>query len=203
MFDEEKLAWVNRHYLKIADAGAARGRVARGIFIARGIRRAARPTARWPTSSRCCRWRSARSIGSRRFRTGSRFLFTYDAAAALERPDVAEVVREPGARDVIAALADEIDAPLLDRETFRAMANRVKERTGQKGKALFHPIRVALTGEGGGPELDLAVPAIRARCWTPGNRTGRRSGHELPGPGLGVRGGSEQGSEMKNGAHGA
>ena len=40
------------------------------------------------------------------------------------------------------------------------MANRVKERTGQKGKALFHPIRVALTGEGGGPELDLAVPAI-------------------------------------------
>jgi hypothetical protein len=29
-----------------------------------------------------------------------------------------------------------------------------------KGKALFHPIRVALTGEGGGPELDLAVPAI-------------------------------------------
>jgi hypothetical protein len=25
---------------------------------------------------------------------------------------------------------------------------------------LFHPIRVALTGEAGGPELDLAVPAI-------------------------------------------
>jgi hypothetical protein len=40
------------------------------------------------------------------------------------------------------------------------MANRVKEKTGQKGKALFHPIRVALTGESGGPELDLAVPAM-------------------------------------------
>jgi hypothetical protein len=49
---------------------------------------------------------------------------------------------------------------LLDRESFRAMASRVKARTGQKGKALFHPIRAALTGEGGGPELDLAVPAI-------------------------------------------
>jgi hypothetical protein len=36
----------------------------------------------------------------------------------------------------------------------------VKEKTGQKGKALFHPIRVALTGESGGPELDLAVPAM-------------------------------------------
>jgi hypothetical protein len=40
------------------------------------------------------------------------------------------------------------------------MANLVKDRTGMKGKALFHPIRIALTGEGGGPELDLAVPAI-------------------------------------------
>ena len=40
------------------------------------------------------------------------------------------------------------------------MANEVKTRTGQKGKALFHPIRVALTGRAEGPELDLAVPAI-------------------------------------------
>ena len=36
----------------------------------------------------------------------------------------------------------------------------MKARTGQKGKALFHPIRVALTGRTEGPELDLAVPAI-------------------------------------------
>jgi hypothetical protein len=36
----------------------------------------------------------------------------------------------------------------------------VRERTGQKGKALFHPIRLALTGEADGLELDLAVPAI-------------------------------------------
>ena len=74
--------------------------------------------------------------------------------------EVASVLHEAGARDVIAALPDAIDRPLVDRESFRAMANRVKERTGRKGKALFHPIRIALTGEGGGPELDLAVPAI-------------------------------------------
>jgi hypothetical protein len=36
----------------------------------------------------------------------------------------------------------------------------VKDTTGQKGKALFHPIRVALTGADEGPELDLIVPAI-------------------------------------------
>jgi hypothetical protein len=36
----------------------------------------------------------------------------------------------------------------------------VRERTGQKGKALFHPIRLVLTGEQQGLELDVAVPAI-------------------------------------------
>ncbi len=61
---------------------------------------------------------------------------------------------------MIEALPDAIRGPLLDRESFRAAANRVKEKTGQKGRALFHPIRVALTGESGGPELDLAVPAM-------------------------------------------
>jgi glutamyl/glutaminyl-tRNA synthetase len=89
-----------------------------------------------------------------------RFVFEYDASASLKRPEVAQVLHEPGAREVISALAGAIEAPLLDRETFRATAARVRERTGQKGKALFHPIRAALTGEVGGPELDLAVPAI-------------------------------------------
>ena len=89
-----------------------------------------------------------------------RFLFEFDAAVSLTRDDVSSVLDESGARQVIAALPDAIEGSLKDRESFRAMANRVKERTGLKGKALFHPIRVVLTGEGAGPELDLAVPAI-------------------------------------------
>ena len=49
---------------------------------------------------------------------------------------------------------------MLDRDAFRAMANRVRARTGEKGKGLFHPIRLVLTGEPEGLELDAAVPAI-------------------------------------------
>jgi hypothetical protein len=90
-----------------------------------------------------------------------RFLFVYDARAALTRPDVREVLAEPGAHDVIRALARELArAPRLDRPAFRAAANLVKQATGRKARQLFHPIRDALTGEAGGPELDLAVPAI-------------------------------------------
>jgi hypothetical protein len=63
---------------------------------------------------------------------------------------------------VIDALAAELEhaGPMLDRDAFRAVAGRVRERSGQKGKALFHPIRLALTGEPEGLELDIAVPAI-------------------------------------------
>ena len=43
----------------------------------------------------------------------------------------------------------------------------MKARTGQKAKALFHPIRIALTGKADGPELDLAVPAIDAGAELP------------------------------------
>jgi nondiscriminating glutamyl-tRNA synthetase len=49
---------------------------------------------------------------------------------------------------------------LADKDLFRAAAQRVREKTGQKGKALFHPIRVIVTGAAEGPELDLLVPAI-------------------------------------------
>ena len=70
------------------------------------------------------------------------------------------MLEQRGAREVIAALPDAIQAPLTDKEAFRAAAARVREKTGMNGKALFHPIRVALTGSDGGPELDLAVPAI-------------------------------------------
>jgi hypothetical protein len=66
-----------------------------------------------------------------------------------------------GARAVVTTLAEELAAaPRLDRDRFRAIANQVKTRTGQKARALFHPIRVALTGRADGPELDLLLPAI-------------------------------------------
>jgi hypothetical protein len=62
---------------------------------------------------------------------------------------------------VVEALAQELaGAPRLDRDRFRAVAHQVQSRTGQKGRGLFHPIRIALTSLSDGPELDLAVPAI-------------------------------------------
>ena len=158
VFDQEKLAWMNRHYMKEA-APARLAAESMRYFLARGyVKRRSDESVEYISSI------LPMAVGSvdrlEEIPDRVRFVFEFDAAAAMSRDEVAHVLREPAARSVIAALAREIDAPILDRDAFRAVANRVKSATGQKGKALFHPIRVALTGEGAGPELDLAVPAI-------------------------------------------
>ncbi len=158
VFDQGKLAWMNRHYMKAAAPARLAAEAAR-YFLARGyLRRRTDEAMEYLVSV------LPMAVGSvdrlEEIPDRVRFLFEFDSAAALARTEVAEVLQEPGAREVIAALPGAIEGPLADRDAFRAMATRVRERTGQKGKALFHPIRIALTGEGGGPELDLAVPAI-------------------------------------------
>jgi glutamyl-tRNA synthetase/nondiscriminating glutamyl-tRNA synthetase len=171
VFDVEKLAWVNRHYLKIADPD----RLARlsipyleqegwlsepaeadREFLATVVPLAAASVDR------------LEQIPAR-----LRFLFDYSAERALAHDAVR--LEAEAARPVVDALADELRSgqPLLDRETFRAAAARVRERTGRKGKELFHPIRLALTGEPEGMELDIAVPAIERGALLTGHAEGR------------------------------
>ena len=159
VFDEEKLAWANRHYLKAADP-ARLAELALPYFNDAGVRMT-------PDESGLGFLASALGMASAsvdrlsQFPARMAFLFDYDAAKTLGDVQLAAEMRGEGARAVVAALDEELaPAPRLDREKFREIANRVKARTSQKGKALFHPIRVVLTGRAEGPELDLAVPAI-------------------------------------------
>ena len=47
-----------------------------------------------------------------------------------------------------------------DEATWGSWTGAVKEATGRKGRALFHPLRLALTGRENGPELKLLLPLI-------------------------------------------
>ena len=169
VFDEDKLAWVNRHYLKHANpaelveeslpflraAGLVPGAVSeagrewlQGIVpaLAASIDRLSQLPERLHT------------------------VFAYNAAESLAQPAIQSELASSAGLAVVAALASELAASprLTDRDTFRAVANRVKEKSGQKGRALFHPIRVVITGQAEGPELDLLVPAIdRAAMLSP------------------------------------
>jgi len=47
-----------------------------------------------------------------------------------------------------------------DETTWAAWTGIIKSSTGRKGKALFHPLRLALTGAESGPELAALLPLI-------------------------------------------
>ena len=50
----------------------------------------------------------------------------------------------------------------LDSESWMALASALKEKTGAKGKKLFMPLRLALTGLSHGPEMAALFPLIGA-----------------------------------------
>ena len=47
-----------------------------------------------------------------------------------------------------------------DQSTWGAWTTQLKELSGRKGRALFHPLRLALTGREAGPELAALLPLI-------------------------------------------
>jgi nondiscriminating glutamyl-tRNA synthetase len=161
VFDEEKLAWVNRHYLKDASVD----RLAR--LSMPYLERAGYITGRLKPEGFAYLASIVPVFNTSVDRLDEvpmrlRQLFQFSAATALEDAAIRGEVNEGPARQVIDALAEELQsAPrLLDKQEFRGIADRVKQKTGQKGRALFHPIRIALTGAADGPELDLLVPAM-------------------------------------------
>ncbi len=53
-----------------------------------------------------------------------------------------------------------LEALVLHETDFKALAGEIKRRSAVKGKALFMPLRVALTGQQHGPEMGRLLPLI-------------------------------------------
>ena len=90
-------------------------------------------------------------------------IFNYDAAAAFVAPDNAETLGWPKTPAVIESFARRAlaePAHGMTAERFKAIMNEVKSEAGAKGKELFHPVRVMLTGSHSGPEFDKLIPLI-------------------------------------------
>ena len=71
--------------------------------------------------------------------------------------DIAPIVEDADYLRLAASCAPE---SLWDQSTWGAWTTRLKELSGRKGRALFHPLRLALTGQEAGPELAALLPLI-------------------------------------------
>jgi glutamyl-tRNA synthetase len=154
VFDEDKLAWVNRHYLSTAEPDRLVDESLRYLREAGVVESELSDAGRaWLKDVIPAVAKSIDRLTTIPSRLTTIFSPSYDRAPAL---------LIEGERAVIQALADELahSPRLVDREAFRALADRMKQRTSRKGRAVFNPIRIAITGASVGPEHDLLVPAI-------------------------------------------
>jgi glutamyl-tRNA synthetase len=75
--------------------------------------------------------------------------------------------------DLTTRAADLLPPEPWDSTTWSTLTGAVSKETGAKGRALFHPLRLALTGRDAGPELKALLPLIgrtRAEARLRGNR---------------------------------
>jgi glutamyl-tRNA synthetase/nondiscriminating glutamyl-tRNA synthetase len=167
VFDMEKLYWLNRHYIK----QAAPERIAK--LAVPYYNQALTEGVVAPISQEILAWlaRVTQLLAPYVDRLDqlpqrAAMFFNYDAKTALASPDNAEVLNSPNTEGVIDRFTfkilenEDARAGRFTPEQFKTIVNEVKAETGTKGKELFHPIRIMLSGSHSGPDFDRVIPII-------------------------------------------
>ena len=177
VFDMEKLYWLNRHYIKessperIEKLALPYYTRAIGLELAKQHGGEAQPDYPWTPDvvgwfGSITRMLVPSVDRLEQLPERAALIFHYDANAALAAPDNAEVLGWANtdavlARFTVKILEDESACQgKLTAEQFKKIVNEVKAETGTKGKELFHPIRIVVTGSHSGPEFDKLVPIL-------------------------------------------
>jgi glutamyl-tRNA synthetase/nondiscriminating glutamyl-tRNA synthetase len=180
VFDMEKLYWLNRQYIKQASperinrlALAYYTRmIAEDLARTHGIKSAEAMPA-WIPPQEIIEWLAKVTqlyvpYVDRLEQLPERAspVFHYEPETALAAVDNADVLSWPQtsavlSRFTVKILEDEsAHAGQLTPEQFKKIINEVKAETGAKGKELFHPIRIVITGSHSGPDFDRLIPIL-------------------------------------------
>ena len=174
VFDMEKLYWLNRHYIK--DAAPERIEKLALPYFRQFVGEAPSQKSETAVSSESpdpTGWFTkiiqllAPSVDRLdQLPEKASLIFNYDAKAALASADNAEVLELPNTDAVLTRFAFKIledesaQEAKLTPEQFKKIVNEVKAESGAKGKELFHPIRIVITGSHSGPEFDKLIPIL-------------------------------------------
>lgn len=158
VFDPEKLNWLNRHYLKALPL--SRLATMSVPFLAKA------GCVTEPADSDVLRWleRVVAAVLKNldtlsQLPEAARLIFTFDLSHLKEKDETRDALEGDSARQVLAAFIPRmLTIAELDCGKFRETMKAVEIETGKKGRDLFHPVRVALTGAASGPELEKLIP---------------------------------------------
>jgi len=161
VFDMEKLYWLNRHYIKQSPPERIE-KLAERYFVRDGLlpETLDERTRAWFGKVVALLTPSVDKLEQLPER--AQLIFRFSTEEALNSADNAAVLSTGTSAEVVAAFAKEIEAQdgAVTPERFKAVMNAVKSKTGAKGKDLFHPVRIALTGSHSGPEFDKLIPIL-------------------------------------------
>jgi glutamyl-tRNA synthetase/nondiscriminating glutamyl-tRNA synthetase len=164
VFDFEKLYWLNRHYIKEAAPERIAALAEPFYRHALGMDEAGHelsPEAHaWLAHITASLVSSVNKLDELPERAAA--VLHFDAVAAIAAPENAEVLAAPTTKAVLDVFAAKVAAEPepIEAARFRALTKEVQKDSGVKGPALFHPIRIALTGAQSGPEFDRLVPLM-------------------------------------------
>ncbi|VEF49958.1 glutamyl-tRNA synthetase [Bacillus freudenreichii] len=157
LFDKQKLAWTNNQYMKKQDLDTvvelALPHLKKAGLVSEEL---TSEEEKW-TRSLIALYQDQMSYGAEIVELSKQFFrdnidFTDEEKAVLEEEQVPEVLQ---------AFYNQVSdlEPFEAAEIKKAMKT-VQKETGHKGKKLFMPIRVAVTGEMRGPELPNAIELL-------------------------------------------
>ncbi len=162
IFDFDKLHWLNRHYLKLA-APERIVDLAWSYFVDEGLlpalAEASEPIRAWFAKVVALFLPSVDTL--MQLPEKASCVFAPDAVRTKADAENAALLDSESAHKVLAAFASRAHAvEPVTPELFKSWMNEIKAETGVKGKDLFHPVRIALTGSHSGPEFDKLIPII-------------------------------------------
>jgi nondiscriminating glutamyl-tRNA synthetase len=157
-FDTDKLNWLNRNYLKESPPRRLAELAAPYMQAAGQIGPAPTPEViAWIERVLDAVLKNISLLSE--ISGAARIVFEFDMPRALATPEFQELLANPAALDVLRAFIPKVLAEsTLAYERFREITKTVQKETGKKGKDLYHPIRLAVTGAGSGPELEKLIP---------------------------------------------
>ena len=165
VFDMEKLYWLNRHYIKESPIGKI-ATLGAPYFVQAGLLPPQLDDVTRIWFERVVSLLAPSVDRLDQLPERARPIFGFDAAAALVAPDNAEVLQLANTNAVFSRFTAKIlelqsceELPLT-AERFKSIVNEVKAESSAKGKELFHPIRIMLTGSHSGPEFDKLIPIL-------------------------------------------
>ncbi len=160
VFDPQKFEWLNGQYLHASEPSALRQGVQESLSAREWITEAGPEVEAWLDDAidvmKVAVLRTTQLVEE------MAIFFEFFPERALVDLESAAALEGEAARGLIQVLADDLEAfgAPENADQYQQMSARLKEKSGLKGKQLFMPMRVALTGVTHGRELARIIPLL-------------------------------------------